>query len=185
MPRAMLSAAALVLGVALGAAATAYGPSLLRHAAQPYAGQEGQAISSLSAADVAALEAGEGWGLAKPAELNDHPGPAHVIELADDLDLSADQRTRIDAAFAAMRGAAQEAGRALIAAERALDRGFERGDLDRTALRELLAQAEAARARLREVHLAAHLDITPVLSREQRERYATLRGYDGDRHGGH
>ncbi len=34
-------------------------------------------------------------GLALAAELNGYPGPAHVIELADSLELTEAQRTRI------------------------------------------------------------------------------------------
>ena len=176
-----------VLGLALGAGGF-WAAGMLPSHGTPYAGEDERPVASLSPADIAALRAGEGWGLAKPAELNDHPGPLHVIELADDLALSPDQRGRIEAAFGRMRAAAVEAGEALIAAERALDEGFERGNLDRDTLRALLDRAAAARSRLREVHLAAHLEITPLLSDAQRERYAELRGYNGNgghAHGGH
>ena len=39
-------------------------------------------IKSLSQDDQSALLAGRGMGLARPAELNGYPGPAHVLELA-------------------------------------------------------------------------------------------------------
>ena len=176
----------LIVGIVLGAGGFWAAERLPRHLSQPYAGQDERPVSSLSPADIAALRKGEGWGLAKPAELNDHPGPLHVIELADRLDLTGEQRARIEAAFQGMRVAAIEAGAALIEAERALDAGFEGGGLDRERLRALLKRAEAARAHLREVHLAAHLEVTPLLSRKQRERYAELRGYgEGHAHGGH
>ena len=176
----------LALGIALGAGGLVAWQTFGPHLSSPYSGQDERPISSLSASDIDALRKGEGWGLAKPAELNDHPGPLHVIELADQIDLTTTQRERIDGTFAAMRAAAIEAGEALIEAERALDRGFETGGLDRPALRALIARAEAARATLREVHLSAHLEITPLLSATQRERYAALRGYgDGGGHGGH
>ena len=182
----MRLALAFIVGIVLGAGGLWAAQTLPRHLSQPYAGQNERPVASLSAADIAALRKGEGWGLAKPAELNDHPGPLHVIELADRLDLTGDQRGRIEAAFRRMRAAAIEAGTALIEAERALDAGFEGGGLDRAGLRALLKRAETARAHLREVHLAAHLEVTPLLSMKQRERYAELRGYAGGHvHGGH
>ena len=49
--------------------------------ASPYAGQESRRIKSLSEQDIAELRAGRGWGLAKAAELNGMPGPAHLLEL--------------------------------------------------------------------------------------------------------
>ena len=176
----------LVLGIAVGVGGVLGWQTFAPHLAQPYRGEDGRRIASLSPADIQALRRGEGWGLAKPAELNDHPGPLHVIELADRIDLSPEQREGVERSFAAMRAAAIEAGEALIAAEGALDRGFETGNLDRAALRALIERAEAARASLREVHLSAHLEVTPLLTPEQRERYAALRGYgDHSGHGGH
>jgi hypothetical protein len=61
----------------------------------PYAGQQHRPIKALSAADVEALENGQGWGLAKPAELNGYPGPLHVLELADELQLTEEQVTQV------------------------------------------------------------------------------------------
>ena len=49
----------------------------------PYAGQEAREIPTLSEEDIRQLQDGEGWGLAKAAELNGVPGPAHLLEIAD------------------------------------------------------------------------------------------------------
>lgn len=174
----------LLLGVGLGGLATAFGPQLLHSATQPYAGQNERPISSLSAKDVSALEKGEGWGLAKPAEFNGYPGPAHVLEFADKLDLEQAQRAAIDSAFADMQANAKKLGVQLIEAERALDAAFQSNAIDDAMLKARLEQSSAIRAQLRQVHLAAHLKITPLLSDAQKERYAQLRGY-GDGHSGH
>ena len=45
-------------------------------------------------------------GLALAAELNGYPGPAHVLELADKLELSAEQRATINALFEFMKAEA-------------------------------------------------------------------------------
>lgn len=82
--------------------------------ASPYAGQESRAIKVLSPEDVAAYLAGKGRGLVKAAELNGFAGPAHVLELAEPLGLTPEQRSRTQAIFAAMDSRAKELGRALI-----------------------------------------------------------------------
>ena len=54
----------------------------------PYVGQDTRPIKSLSADDILELRRGGGWGLAKAAELNGMPGPAHLLELKDEIPLS-------------------------------------------------------------------------------------------------
>src|SRR5688500_491116 len=66
--RTIVAAIALFASAAAGAAES--------HA--PYAGQQSRDIKSLSEQEIAALLAGQGAGLAKAAELNGYPGPAHV-----------------------------------------------------------------------------------------------------------
>lgn len=175
-------------GVALGALGGVYGPSLIAHGqnlAQPYKGQDARQISSLSESDIEQLEKGAGWGLAKPAEFNGYPGPAHVLEFVEELGLSGEQKAAVEASFAAMQAKAKELGVALIDAEASLDEAFKSNAISPVVLAERLRVAEAARAALREVHLAAHLEVTPVLSDEQKEQYAELRGYGAGGHAGH
>ena len=153
----------------------------------PYAGEDGRPIAALSAADVAALERGEGWGLARPAELNGWPGPAHVLELGEEMALTAEQVAEIEAIWAGMNAEAQAVGAELIAAEAALDAAFAARDVDAARLVALTAAAEDARARLRVVHLAAHLETAPTLSPRQVAIYAERRGYGAQEgaHGAH
>ena len=67
------------------------------HAQTPYAGMQARSIKALSDQQIADLGAGRGMGLALAAELNGYPGPSHVLELADKLDLSADQQPACNA----------------------------------------------------------------------------------------
>jgi hypothetical protein len=60
----------------------------------PYAGLQMRPIKALSEQQVADLSSGRGMGLALAAELNGYPGPSHVLELADKLDLTTEQRAR-------------------------------------------------------------------------------------------
>ena len=177
---------AALFGIALGAAAVQFVPGFIhtKSAHQPYADQHGRQISSLSAADVEQLKAGKGWGLAKPAEFNGYPGPLHVLELEDKLSLTGRQKAAVEASFKAMRATARALGEKLIEAEAALDSAFKSNAIDRDKLAMLLGEAERLRAELRSTHLAAHLQVTPLLSEEQKTLYASLRGY-GDGHSGH
>ncbi len=142
-----------------------------------YAGQDNRGIASLSEADIRTLETGGGWGLAKPAELNGYPGPLHLLELKDRLPLSKHQFEAVRAVYDAMRTDAIAAGARFLKAERALDRAFESGEIDTAGLRRLIDRAAESRARLREIHLAAHLEVFPLLQPEQIARYNALRGY--------
>ena len=169
------------------AAAIALSTGLLWANTQPYSGQHTREIASLSAADITALEAGQGWGFAKSAELNGYPGPAHILELSEELSLTDAQVTQIQEIFERMNAEARTLGQDYIAAEAALDAAF----ADRTVTDETLAQltqaAGAARSALRSVHLAAHLDAAPLLTRHQTMLYNRARGYDSDggAHSGH
>jgi hypothetical protein len=90
----------------------------------PYTGMQTRSIKALSEQQVADLGAGRGIGLALAAELNGYPGPFHVLELADKLDLSADQRASIQRLFDAMKAEAVPLGSKLIEQEADLDKQF-------------------------------------------------------------
>jgi hypothetical protein len=143
----------------------------------PYSGQETRAIKNLSEADITELRRGGGWGLAKAAELNGVPGPAHLLELKDDIPLSADQIAAVQAIFERMRKEAIEEGERLIAGERALDEAFRARTVTEDSLRRMLADIERSRSALRYIHLSAHLDTIAIVAEQQVARYNTLRGY--------
>src|SRR5215218_9606912 len=73
------------------------------HPAGPYTGFEQRPIKALSDQQIADLRAGRGMGLALPAEVNGYPGPLHVMEMADALALTEDQKTHTETLFEAMK----------------------------------------------------------------------------------
>jgi len=148
--------------------------------ASPYAGLETRAIKSLSEADIEDLRRGAGWGLALPAELNGVPGPAHLLELKDEIGLSRDQIAKIEVIYAEMKAEAIAAGERFIAAENAIEQAFVGGQLDEKRLRSLIDQSAAARSDLRFIHLSRHLLMPPLLTDGQIEKYKVLRGYVAD-----
>ena len=145
----------------------------------PYAGQESRAIKARSAQEIEDLLAGRGMGLAKAAELNRYPGPRHVLELADQLVLSAAQRAETEQIFEAMQAEASRLGAEIVAAERALDARFAAGTITAPELEQLLDELGTLEGRLRMVHLRAHLAQRDVLTPAQRQQYEVLRGYEG------
>ena len=88
-------------------------------AVQPasYAGQEQREIKALSPEEIQDYLAGKGMGLAKAAELNRYPGPAHVLELAEELLLDAEQKIRSAAIFNAVQADAARQGSLLVEKE--------------------------------------------------------------------
>jgi len=171
--------AGCVLAVCLGPAAVAqHGTGGGTHTA-PYAGQEKRAVTSLADQDIADLQAGRGWGLAKPAEINGYPGPLHVLEFAGALRLTPEQRATVQGVYDTMKAKAQDLGARYIAAEKALDDAFKAGTATAALISERIAEAETLRAHLRLTHLLAHLQVTPLLTPDQLQKYAELRGLAG------
>ena len=144
----------------------------------PYAGQQTREIKSLSPDDVAELEKGGGWGLAKAAELNGMPGPSHVLKAKRELGLTADQEALIQSVFENMRHEAIAEGKRLIAEEMVLEVGFRERTLGPDSLRDRLRGIELSRSNLRYIHLVAHLKMFRVLGEDQIKRYNELRGYE-------
>ena len=143
-----------------------------------YTDQATRDIKALSAAEIADLLAGKGMGYAKAAELNGYPGPAHVLELAQELHLSARQRAESQAIFENMTDSAKRTGADLIRAERELEFAFRNRRVTPNLLTRTLREIAILDGQLRGVHLQAHLDQTQVLTPRQIARYAALRGYD-------
>jgi hypothetical protein len=145
----------------------------------PYAGQQQRAIKSLSDSEVSGLLAGSGAGLAKAAELNGYPGPAHVLELAKDLHLSDAQTAATQQLMAEHKREASRLGAALIEAERHLDSLFAQRLATPAEVDRATARVGELQAQLRAEHLKTHLTQTALLNAHQVQRYASLRGYDG------
>jgi len=145
---------------------------------QPYAGLQERTIKTLSDQQIADLNAGRGMGLALAAELNGYPGPIHAIELADQLDLSSDQVSRLKQLFEAMKAETVPLGTVLIAQERDLNDDFARHTVTLARLEAATQSIGTTQAALRAAHLKYHLETVEILSPEQVARYNALRGYN-------
>jgi hypothetical protein len=148
--------------------------------ASPYADQAARDIKALSAIEIADLLAGKGLGYAKAAELNGYPGPAHVLELADELQLSAGQRAETRMIFSRMAESARLLGANLVSAERRLDSAFRSHRISPDSLPRMLEEIGDLDSELRSIHLLAHLEQTRILTPDQISLYGALRGYGDD-----
>lgn len=160
------------LGAAVPAAAQQH-----QHQHAPYMGLERRQIKALSDSQIQQLREGEGMSLALAAELNHYPGPRHVLDLANELDLTGKQRQEVQALVAAHRPKAQELGAAIIAKERELDEAFARHTITEPRLREMTGEIARMEGDLRYLHLAAHLELRKLLTEGQIMKYDQLRGY--------
>ena len=145
----------------------------------PYAGEETRAIKAIPPEEIEGYRTGAGLGYAKSAELNHYPGPLHALELADELELSEEQRASLRQLRADMLEEAVPLGGSYLVAEAAIEEAFRRGDVDAETLRGLIERAHAIEAQLRFVHLDAHLTTRALMTPEQVREYDALRGYGG------
>ena len=147
-----------------------------------YSGQEARGIKALSAEEVDGYLAGNGMGFAKAAELNGYPGPMHAVDLADELRLTAAQREAATRLLQRHKAEVRELGRGYVDAERDLDRLFATRSIDAKSLDAAVKRSADLQRRIRESHLAAHLELTAMLTPEQVGEYNRRRGYSGHSH---
>ncbi len=145
-----------------------------------YAGEEKREIKSLSETDIEELKNGKGWGLAKAAELNGLPGPAHLLEMKEEIHLSAKQIRLIEDLYIKMKKDAIPLGLELIELERELNNHFSNRTMTDELLGILLERIAQIQKKLRYVHLSTHLKTPNILTPEQISLYNKLRGYSSD-----
>ena len=146
---------------------------------QPYAGQQDREIKALSPDEVKQYLSGAGMGYGKAAELNRFPGPMHVLELADKLELTPEQRARTKTLMDGHKAEARAIGTKRVESERAIEMLFRSGKLDDAALAKSVREAAVLEGEYRLAHLETHRRMRALLSDEQVARYVHLRGYDG------
>src|SRR5262245_38583872 len=147
---------------------------------QPYAGLQNRSIKTLSDQQIADLSAGRGMGLALAAELNGYPDPIHAIELAEQLQLSPDQVSKLRSLFEAMKAETIPLGVTLISQERNLNDDFANHTVTLVSLEATTREIGNTQATLRAAHLKYHLSTIAILTSEQVARYNELRGYKAE-----
>ncbi len=134
-------------------------------------------ILALSEQEMQGLLNGEGMGMALVAELSNYPGPRHVLDLADSLQLTENQQRQIQRLFDEMHREAVKTGKQIVEKERQLQQLLQQGNPDKNTVEQLLTEIGHLRGLLRWIHIRAHLRTRPLLSAHQIHRYNQLRGY--------
>lgn len=146
----------------------------------PYADDKYMIITSMTDKDLQSLQNGTGEafsGLAKLAELNGYPGPRHVLDMASELKLDAEQKEKVDVIYQNMRSKAKEIGAKIIAIEKQMDDSFANKTMSANELEHMLDKSASYYSQLRYVHLSAHIETANVLKEDQINMYNNLRGY--------
>jgi len=114
-----------------------------------YIGEEHRKIKSLSTDDIVELKKGGGWGLAKAAELNGVPGPVHILEMEDKINLTKDQKMKVQKIYNEMKAEAMSLGEQLIHLEEELNNHFANRTINQALLKKLVHEIENVRSKLR------------------------------------
>ncbi|HUJ41590.1 MAG TPA: Spy/CpxP family protein refolding chaperone [Candidatus Acidoferrales bacterium] len=160
-----------MLTVVLGCAALAAGAPVRRTEQGNSAMQHHH---SCQQEERASIERGEGFGMAMPADLAGYPGPRHVLDMAKDLGLTAEQKAGVEKIYEAMHEKAVARGKELFEAEARLEQMFREGRPE-ADLREQSFRVDSIHAELRWIHLSAHLAAQKLLTAEQIAKYTRLR----------
>lgn len=142
-----------------------------------YAGQQNRTIKALSEQETKDWMDGKGMGLSKAAELNSYPGPSHVLELQQPLQLTAGQRESSIRLMAMHKDQVRKLGAQMVQAETELDLAFATRSIDASKLSATMKRIGELHTAIRESHLQTHLTQTAMLSPTQIVQYNTLRGY--------
>ena len=143
----------------------------------PYVDRKALPIKALTAETLDAYKNGTGAGMAVAAELNGYPGPRHILDMADQLNLNADQKTKVKAIYDHMHDAAVKLGQHIIDREKKLDDAFAHGTVSDAQVQSLTAEIAQLQGTLRYTHLAAHVAAKSLLTADQIKRYNEARGY--------
>jgi Spy/CpxP family protein refolding chaperone len=137
----------------------------------------GIAQAQVSADKSADYLSGAGMGYARAAELNHFPGPMHVLELADKLGLSEEQRAKTKQLMDEHKRHARAIGAELVEAERAVEGLFKKGQVEEATLARAVREVAALEGEYRLSHLETHRRMRALLTDQQVKRYDELRGH--------
>lgn len=139
--------------------------------------ESGNKIKALTSEQINGYLTGEGMGLAKVAELNHYPGPKHVLDLAEKLNLTQSQIDSTKKIFNSMKEKAVRIGEIIVEKEKLLDQLFNNNKADEESVEILVNEIAQYQGELRLAHIKAHIQQKSILTPEQISLYDKLRGY--------
>lgn len=124
------------------------------------------------------LLSGEGMGQALYAEISGYPGPKHVLEFADTLQLTPQQKESVQKLYDEVKTRAKQVGKRIVELEEEFIDRFRSGIRSEKEIRATSERIGKLRGQLRAVHLITHVKTKRVLTEEQIYLYKKVRGYN-------
>lgn len=131
--------------------------------------------STMSAQDMERFLKGDDVGEGLPAETFGYPNPKAVLELERDLELTSEQKNKLQGIYRKMIFEASYVGKKLVAEELALDNFFRSGSLNADQLGNRIERIGGFRWRFRWAYLSAYVAARQVLTEDQLKKYQQLK----------
>ena len=119
---------------------------------------------------------GAGLGAGMIAMMNGYPGPKHVLEMGDELELTAEQRESIGTIYGNVKAKSVELGTELVEKDEALAALFTSGSVSTGDVEKLAREIGELQGRVRAEHLNAHVETFDALTPAQREQLSSMQG---------
>ena len=139
-------------------------------------GMGGGMLGGVSAQEKEALLKGAGLGAGMIAMMNGYPGPKHVLEMGDELELTAAQRESIGTIYGKVKAESVKYGTELVEKDEELAALFASGSVSTDKVEKLSRDIGELQGRVRAEHLNAHVETFDALTPAQREMLAEMQG---------
>lgn len=146
-------------------------------------GMGGGMLGGISKQEKEALLKGSGLGAGMIAMMNGYPGPKHVLEMGDELELTDAQKEEIGTIFGNAKASFVELGTIMVEKDETLTALFASGSATPSEVERLAREIGDLQGRLRAGHLNAHVRTYDALTPTQREKLSSMQKMHG-MHGG-
>ena len=134
----------------------------------------GGMLSGVSEQEKEMLLKGGGLGAGMIAMTNGYPGPKHVLEMGDELELTAAQRESIGTIYGKVKAESVKLGTELVEKDEALAALFTSGSVSTKDVEKRSREIGELQGRLRAAHLNAHVQTHAELTPAQLAKLPTM-----------
>lgn len=134
----------------------------------------GGMLSGVSEQEKEMLLKGSGLGAGMIAMMNGYPGPKHVLEMGDELELTAAQRESIGTIYGKVKAESVKLGTELVEKDEALAALFTTGSVSTKDVEKQSREIGELQGRLRAAHLNAHVQTHAELTPAQLAKLPTM-----------
>lgn len=134
----------------------------------------GGMLSGVSEQEKEMLLKGGGLGAGMIAMMNGYPGPKHVLEMGDELELTAAQRESIGTIYGKVKAESVKLGTELVEKDEALAALFTSGSVSTKDVEKRSREIGELQGRLRAAHLNAHVQTHAELTPAQLAKLPTM-----------